>query len=63
MPALKSDLYLTIRAGDKSFSIGAVRLPDGSLKIKRGRSWSNKLPTATLTQVFTEARKWAARNV
>ncbi len=62
MPALKSDLYITIRAGNKSFSIGAVRLPDGSLKIKRGRSWSSKLPTATLSQVFAEARKFAVKH-
>ena len=62
MPALKSDLYVTVRVGEKSFSIGAVRLPDGSLKIKRGRGWSDKMPVGTLSQVFAEARKFAVRN-
>jgi hypothetical protein len=61
MPALKSDINITIRAGDKSFSIGGVLLPDGSYRIKRGRSWSNKRERATITQIFTEARKWAVR--
>lgn len=63
MPALKSNLYLTIRAGEKSFAIGGVRLPDGRYAIKRGRSWSRKMPQATLTEIFTQARKWAVTNL
>lgn len=61
MPACKSDITITIRAGEKSFTIGGVRLPDGTYAIKRGRSWAKKTPRASLTQIFTEARKWAAR--
>jgi len=48
---------ITIRAGEKSFRIGGVLLPDGSYAIKRGRSWSKKTPCASLSQIFTEARK------
>ena len=62
MPALKSDINITIRAGEKTFSIGGVRLPDGHYAIKRGRSWSRKMPLATLTDIFTQARKWAVKN-
>ena len=29
MPAIKSDIMLTVRAGSRSISIGAVKLPDG----------------------------------
>jgi len=61
MPAIKSDIYITIRAGEKSFSIGGVLLPDGRYTIKRGRSWAKKTPRASLSQIFTEARKWAVR--
>lgn len=61
MPALKSDIHITIRAGTEQFSIGGVLLPDGSFRIKRGRSWSSKCERATLTQIFTAARKWAVR--
>lgn len=61
MPALKSDLYITIRAGERSFAIGGVLLPDGRYAIKRGRSWSRRTPRATLTEIFAQARKWAAQ--
>lgn len=60
---LKPDLKITVEVTGKGrFSIGAIRLPDGRLHIKRGRTWSSKMPTATLTEVFTAARKWAARH-
>jgi len=59
MPSCKSDISITIKAGEKSFSIGGVKLPDGRYAIKRGRSWSKKIPTASITEIFTEARKWA----
>lgn len=59
---LKPDLKIIIRVGEKSFSIGAVKLLDGRFHIKRGRGWSEKMPTATLSQVFAEARKFAVRN-
>jgi hypothetical protein len=62
MPSLKSDIYITVTVSEKSFSIGGVRLPDGKYKIKRGRSWSMKTPTATLSEIFTYARKWAVNN-
>lgn len=62
MPALKADITITIKAGDKSFSIGGVLLPDGRYAIKRWRSWAKKIKTATLSEIFTEARKWAVRN-
>lgn len=62
MPALKSDITITIRAGGKSFSIGGVRLAGDRYAIKRGRSWSRRRPLATLTEIFAEARKWAVAN-
>lgn len=62
MPSLKSDIYITVKSGGKSFSIGAVKLPNGRYAIKRGRSWSTKIKSATLTDVFTQARKWAVEN-
>ncbi len=63
MPACKSDITITIKAGEKSFSIGGVRLPDGRYAIKRGRSWARKTPRASLSQIFETARKWAVRSV
>ena len=62
MPSLKSDITITVRVGEKSLSIGGVLLPDGRFAIKRGRSWAKKIRTATLSDIFTEARKWAVRN-
>ena len=53
---------ITIRVRGVSFAIGGVALPDGRYKLKRGRSWSLKTPTATLTEIFTEARRWAVAN-
>lgn len=61
MPSCKSDITITIKAGEKTFSIGGVRLPDGRYAIKRGRSWSRKTPSASLTEIFTAARKWAVQ--
>lgn len=63
MPSLKSDINVTVRVGRKTLSIGGVLLPDKRYKIKRGRSWAKKIETATLSQIFTEARKWAVANV
>lgn len=62
MPALKSDITIIIKSGEKSFSIGGVLLPDGRYAIKRGRSWARKIKTATLSEIFAEARKWAVRS-
>ena len=62
MPACKSDIKITIRAGNKSFSIGGIRLPNNRYAIKRGRSWSRKAPLATMSEIFAQARKWAVRN-
>lgn len=61
MASPKSDIFITVSAGGESFSIGGVRLPDGKYAIKRGRSWSKRVPVATLSTVFAEARKWAVK--
>jgi len=50
---------ITIKAGEKSFQIGGVLLPDGRYAIKRGRSWSRKTSSASISEIFTLARKWA----
>lgn len=62
MPACKSDITISVRAGDKRFTINCARLPDQSYLIKRGRSRSAKIPRATLSQIFAQARKWAVAN-
>jgi hypothetical protein len=59
MAALKSELYVTVRVRGRSFSIGGVRLAGRRFAIKRGRSWSKKVPGATISQIFDEARRWA----
>lgn len=58
MPSFKPDLKITIQMGEKHFSIGGLRLPDGRYLIKRGRSVSTKTPRASLSEIFTAARKW-----
>ena len=63
MPSLKSDITIIIKAGAESFSIGGVRMINNKFLIKRGRSRSEKTPTATLTEIFTAARKWAVKHV
>jgi len=62
MPSLKSDIYIIVRVREKSFTIGGVMMPDKRYALKRGRSWSRKIPSATLTDIFSVARKWAVRN-
>jgi len=52
MPAIKSDLHITIRLFDRSFSISGVLCGNGHWKIKRGRSWSKKQTYATTTDIF-----------
>ncbi|MFA6904479.1 MAG: hypothetical protein WC236_15495 [Gallionellaceae bacterium] len=42
MPSCKSDITVTVKVGDESFTIGGVLLPDGRYAIKRGRSWAVK---------------------
>ncbi len=59
MPAFKSDIYITITTGGKSFRIGGVRLSNKRYALKRGRSWAKKIPQATLSEIFIAARKWA----
>lgn len=61
MPSFKPDLLISIKKGNKSFSISCLLLPDGKYLIKRGREISRKRPTATLSEIFTEARKWAVK--
>lgn len=62
MPALKADITIVIRVREKSFSIGGVRLVGKKYAIKRGRSWSDKRPMASLSEIFAEARRWVVAN-
>lgn len=59
MPQLKSDLSISIRAGDKSFTLNCIRLPDNRFVVRRGRKVSAKMPCATLSEIFDASRKWA----
>ena len=61
MPSHKSDITIAIKIGKEKLSLNCFQLPDQSFLIKRGRSVSVKMPTATLTEVFDLARRWAVR--
>ena len=63
MPQLKADLTISIRAGEKSFTLNCIKLPDNSFIVKRGRQVSEKMPRATLSKIFDASRKWAVHNV
>lgn len=63
MPALKSDITVAVKVGNKTFSLNCVKLPDRSFLVKRGRSVSVKMPRATLSEIFEAARKFAVRNI
>lgn len=62
MATFKPDLKITIATAKKSFYIGALKLPNGRYLIKRGRSKAQKMPLATLTQIFDVSSKWAVKN-
>ena len=62
MPSIKSDLRIRIECEGKSFSLNCVRLPDKHYLVKRGRSRSEKMPVATLTEIFETSRQWAVSN-
>jgi hypothetical protein len=59
MPARKADIKIAIEANGRRFNLNCERMIDGSYRVKRGRSVSKKMPYATLTEIFNEARKWA----
>lgn len=62
MPARKADLRITIETNGQRFSLNCERMMHDQYRVKRGRTVSRKMPVATLTEIFTEARKWAVRN-
>jgi hypothetical protein len=62
MPQIKADLTISIRAGDKSFTLNCIRLPDYRFLVKRGRKVSTKMPSATLSEIFDASRKWAVNH-
>ncbi len=59
MPQLKADLTISIRVGEKSFTLNCIRLPDHSFIIKRNRKVSERIPRATISEIFDVSRKWA----
>lgn len=61
MPARKSTVRIIIEAGGKRFSLNCERTMFGRYLVKVGRSRSEKMPTATLTEIFERGRKWAVR--
>ena len=63
MPQLKSDLTISIRCGDKSFTLNCIALPDHRFLIKRGRKVSEKMPHGTLSEIFDASRKWAVGRI
>jgi len=62
MPQVKADLTISIRVGEKSFTLNCIQLPDRSFVVKRGRKVSDKMPRATLSEIFDTSRKWAVNN-
>lgn len=62
MATFKPTLKISITASDRTLTISALKLPNGQYLIKRGRAKSQKMPLATLTQIFDLSRKWAVRN-
>jgi hypothetical protein len=63
MAQLKSDLSIAIKVGDKSFTLNCVQLPDNRYLVKRGRNVSEKMPYATISQIFDLSRKWAVKHM
>lgn len=59
MPQVKADLKITIEAGGKSFTLNCLKLPDHSFVVKRGRKVSERIPRATISEIFDVSRKWA----
>lgn len=59
MPQVKADLKITIEAGGKSFRLNCLKLPDHSFIVKRGRKVSERIPRATISEIFDVSRKWA----
>lgn len=59
MPQIKADLTISIRSGEKAFTLNCIKLPDNRYLVKRGRKVSEKMPTATLSEIFDLSRKWA----
>lgn len=62
MPQIKADLTISISAGGKSFKLNCIRLPDHHYIVKRGRKRSEKVPTATISEIFDLSRKWAVNH-
>lgn len=63
MAQIKSDLSIAIKIGDKAFTLNCVKLPNNQFLVKRGRLKSEKMPYATLSEIFDVSRKWAVNNV
>lgn len=63
MPQLKADLKITIEANGKSFTLNCLKLPDHSFIVKRGRKVSERMPRATISEIFDTSRKWAVTQI
>ena len=63
MAQVKSDLSIAIKVGNKAFTLNCVHLPDNRFMVKRGRNISQKMPYATLSEIFDAARKFAVKQI
>lgn len=61
MPAISSNVRISIEANGRSFRLNASRALHGRYRLKVGRSWSTKHANTTLTEIFELGRKWAVR--
>ncbi len=61
MPPVSADVRISVEAGGSRFTLNACRGLHRRYRLKVGKSWSTKHKSATLTEVFDLARRWAVR--
>jgi len=52
-------IRISIEVGGGKFSLNCHPMLFDKYKVKRGRSWSNKVGLITMTGIFDLCRKWA----
>jgi hypothetical protein len=58
MPAEKSTIKISIEVNGERLSVNLSPYIFGKYRVKVGRSYSDKVPVSTLTEVFNLCRKW-----
>ena len=55
---IEADVKISIHVRGKRFSLNCIEMADGRFAVKRGRFLSEKMPSATITEIYEAARKW-----